>query len=38
VTDLNRQPLSYNKASLLNPSFLVSGVGDYDWYRHLPAL
>ena len=38
VTDLNRQPLAYNKSSLLNPSFLVSGAGDYDWYRHLPTL
>ena len=37
VTDLNSQPLVYNKPSLLNPWFLVSGVGDYDWYRHLPA-
>ena len=38
VTDLNRKPLAYNKPSLLNPSFLVSGAGDYDWYRHLPTL
>ena len=37
VTDLNRQPLVYNKPSLLNPWFLVSGAGDYDWYRHLPG-
>ena len=37
VTDLHRQPLVYNKPSLLNPWFLVSGAGDYDWYRHLPA-
>jgi 3'(2'), 5'-bisphosphate nucleotidase len=37
VTDLNRQPLVYNKPSLLNPWFLVSGAGGYDWYRHLPA-
>jgi len=37
VTDLNRRPLVYNKPSLLNPWFLVSGAGDYDWYRHLPA-
>ncbi|MBI5783326.1 MAG: 3'(2'),5'-bisphosphate nucleotidase CysQ [Gammaproteobacteria bacterium] len=37
VTDLDRRPLAYNKPSLLNPSFLVSGVGDYDWYRHLPT-
>jgi 3'(2'), 5'-bisphosphate nucleotidase len=37
VTDLNRQPLVYNKPSLLNPWFLAKGAGDYDWYRHLPA-
>jgi len=37
VTDLNRQPLVYNKPSLLNPWFLASAAGDYDWYRHLPA-
>ena len=36
VTDLNRQPLKFNKPSLLNPSFLVRGAGDYDWYRYLP--
>jgi 3'(2'), 5'-bisphosphate nucleotidase len=38
VTDLDRRPLTYNKPSLLNPSFLVSGAGDYDWYRYLPAV
>lgn len=38
VTDLRRQPLTYNKTSLLNPFFMVTGAGDYDWYRHLPAL
>ena len=38
VTDLNRQPMKFNKPSLLNPSFLVCGAGDYDWYRHLPKL
>jgi 3'(2'), 5'-bisphosphate nucleotidase len=38
VTDLQRQPLVYNKPSLLNPFFMVIGAGDYDWYRHLPAL
>ncbi|MBI3546485.1 MAG: 3'(2'),5'-bisphosphate nucleotidase CysQ [Gammaproteobacteria bacterium] len=37
VTDMQRQALAYNKSSLLNPWFLVSGAGDYDWYRHLPA-
>ena len=38
VTDLERRPLTYNKSSLLNPFFMVTGAGDYDWYRHLPAL
>ncbi len=38
VTDLNRQPLGYNKPDLHNPWFVVSGAGDYDWYRHLPTL
>lgn len=37
VTDLRRQPLVYNKPSLLNPWFLVSAAGEYDWYRHLPV-
>jgi 3'(2'), 5'-bisphosphate nucleotidase len=36
VTDIGRRPLSYNKESLLNPWFLVSGAGDYDWARHVP--
>jgi len=38
VTDLNRKPMAFNKPSLLNPSFLVCGAGDFDWYRHLPTL
>ena len=38
VIDLNRQPLVYNKLSLTNPWFLVCGAGEYDWYRHLPAM
>ncbi|MDO8704834.1 MAG: 3'(2'),5'-bisphosphate nucleotidase CysQ [Sulfuricaulis sp.] len=37
VTDLNRRPLVYNKPSLLNPWFMVSGAGDHDWYQYLPA-
>ena len=37
VTDLNRRPLVYNKPDLHNPWFIVSGAGDYDWYRHLPS-
>jgi len=36
VTDRQRRPLSYNKADLHNPWFIVSGAGDYDWTRHLP--
>jgi len=37
VTDPQRRPLSYNKADLHNPWFIVSGAGDYDWIRHLPV-
>lgn len=37
VTDLQRRPLRYNKPDLHNPWFMVSGAGDYDWYRHLPT-
>lgn len=37
VTGLDRRPLVYNKPDLHNPWFIVSGLGDYDWYRHLPA-
>jgi 3'(2'), 5'-bisphosphate nucleotidase len=36
VTDLDGRPLSYNKADLHNPWFIVSGAGGYDWARHLP--
>lgn len=35
LTDLSNRPLVYNKPSLLNPWFLVSGAGDYDWTVHL---
>lgn len=31
VTDLQGQPLRYNKPDILNPWFLVTGGGDYDW-------
>jgi 3'(2'), 5'-bisphosphate nucleotidase len=31
VTDVHGEPLRYNKTSLLNPWFIVSGAGDYDW-------
>ncbi len=37
VTDLDRRPLVYNKPDLHNPWFIVSGAGNFDWYRHLPA-
>jgi 3'(2'), 5'-bisphosphate nucleotidase len=31
VTDLQNQPLAYNKKSILNPWFITSGAGEYDW-------
>jgi 3'(2'), 5'-bisphosphate nucleotidase len=31
VTDLHNQPLAYNKPSLLNPWFIVTGAGTFDW-------
>ena len=31
VTDLAGEPLRYNKPSVLNPWFLVSGSGGYEW-------
>ena len=31
VTDLKGQPLRYNKPDILNPWFLATGGGDYDW-------
>jgi 3'(2'), 5'-bisphosphate nucleotidase len=36
ITTMDKAPLRYNKRSLLNPWFLVSGAGDYDWSAHLP--
>ena len=35
VTDLDRKPLHYNKPDILNPWFLVTGGGDYDWHAYL---
>jgi 3'(2'), 5'-bisphosphate nucleotidase len=37
VTDMHAKPLRYNKPSLLNPWFMVSGAGGHDWHRQLPA-
>jgi 3'(2'), 5'-bisphosphate nucleotidase len=37
VTDVEGNALTYNKHSLLNPWFIVSGAGDTDWCRHVPA-
>jgi len=31
VTDLRGRPLSYNKPDILNPWFVVTGGGEYDW-------
>ena len=31
VTDLHGAPLRYNKPDILNPWFVVTGGGDYDW-------
>lgn len=31
LTDSEGRPLAYNKESLLNPWFLASGAGSYDW-------
>lgn len=35
LTDLHGTALVYNKPSLLNPWFIASGGGDYDWRVHL---
>lgn len=37
VLDVRGRPLTYNKADLHNPWFIVSGAGDHDWNRHLPT-
>ncbi len=35
VIDLDGVPLRYNKADILNPWFLASGAGGYDWHAFL---
>jgi len=35
VTDLDGQPLRYNKPDILNPWFLATGAGEYDWHALL---
>ncbi len=35
VTDLEGNPLSYNKSNILNPHFLVFGAGDQNWRQYL---
>jgi len=35
VVDLDGAPLTYNKPDILNPWFLVTGAGDYDWRAFL---
>jgi 3'(2'), 5'-bisphosphate nucleotidase len=35
VTDLDGQPLRYNKPNILNPWFLVTGAGEYSWHALL---
>jgi len=35
VTNLQGEPLAYNKPDILNPWFLVSGAGDYNWRTFL---
>ncbi len=35
LTDFEGHALAYNKPSLLNPWFVASGAGDYDWVSHL---
>ena len=35
LTDFEGHALVYNKSSLLNPWFIASGAGDYDWTVHL---
>ncbi len=38
LTDCQGVPLCYNKKSLLNPWFIASGSGDYDWYSLLEGI
>jgi 3'(2'), 5'-bisphosphate nucleotidase len=35
LSDFAGQTLAYNKRSLLNPWFVASGAGDYDWISHV---
>lgn len=35
LTDFEGHALAYNKPSLLNPWFVASGAGEYDWTDHL---
>ncbi len=35
VTDIDGKPLRYNKSNILNPWFLVTGAGDYNWHALL---
>jgi len=35
VTDINGKALRYNKPDILNPWFLATGGGDYDWHAIL---
>jgi 3'(2'), 5'-bisphosphate nucleotidase len=36
VLDTRGAPLAYNKSSLRNPWFVVTGAGETDWLRHIP--
>ncbi len=38
LTDLQRTPFRYNKDSLLNPWFVASGIGSYDWCSLLEGI
>lgn len=38
VTDLNKQPLHYNKQDLLNPYFIVSGKPPFPWWQYTENL
>jgi 3'(2'), 5'-bisphosphate nucleotidase len=38
LTDCRGVALRYNKKSLLNPWFIASGSGDYDWYSLLEGI
>ena len=38
LTDCRGAALHYNKDSLLNPWFIATGSGDYDWYSLLEGI